>query len=167
MNTLTRTALTTFALALGLLPLASSCLTVPEPQELACADFETFPTVSPVLEQRCGSLDCHGSLSRPLRIYGQNGLRVGGGVTGGSGTNATELEATWRSLCGLEPERMDLVQKGELEPTELMILRKPLHLERHKGSQLFQLGDPGEVCLESWITGDVNEQDCETAAKQL
>ena len=27
-------------------------------------------------------------------------------MTGGSGTSEAELEATWRSICGLEPERL-------------------------------------------------------------
>jgi hypothetical protein len=158
--------------ALGLtlgatLGLAPSCLTVPEPEDFACADTTTFPMVSPVLEQRCGSLDCHGALARPLRVYGKNGPRLGGEVTGGSSTSAAEMEATWRSLCGLEPERMAEVQRGDLDPLELMILRKPLLIERHKGGQVFELGDPGESCLQSWLDGELNAEDCETAAKQL
>ena len=31
--------------------------------------------VEPVLERACGTLDCHGQVGRPLRIYGQYGLR--------------------------------------------------------------------------------------------
>lgn len=38
-------------------------------------DGDPFVLVSRVLEKRCGSLDCHGGLSRPLRIYGNAGLR--------------------------------------------------------------------------------------------
>ena len=62
-----------------------------------------------------------------------------------------------------------LIERGrrDLEPVELMILRKPLGRERHKGSQLFELGDPGESCLESWLSGEVNAEDCATAAKEL
>ena len=31
--------------------------------------------ISSVVERRCGTLDCHGSTYRPLKIYGQIGLR--------------------------------------------------------------------------------------------
>lgn len=40
------------------------------------ADTEdAFPRVAEVLERRCGTLDCHGAASRPLRLYGNSGLR--------------------------------------------------------------------------------------------
>lgn len=69
---------------LGLAFAASGCLEVPGPGIGACPlDVDTdgnlaiasFTPVSLVLEQRCGSLDCHGNLARPLRIYGARGLR--------------------------------------------------------------------------------------------
>ena len=51
------------------------CVQDPGLQVTACPDLKTFSSVSPVLEQRCGSLDCHGNIARPLRIYGARGLR--------------------------------------------------------------------------------------------
>ena len=35
-----------------------------------------FAFVAPVLEKRCGSIDCHGSIYRNMRIYGFGGLRL-------------------------------------------------------------------------------------------
>jgi hypothetical protein len=55
--------------------LLCACLEDPGALVQQCPSVEAFATVAPVLEQRCGSLDCHGNIARPLRIYGQNGLR--------------------------------------------------------------------------------------------
>lgn len=53
------------------------CLGVPGPQSNSCPDEATFKNeVMPVIETRCGSLDCHGNIARPLRVYGQTGLRL-------------------------------------------------------------------------------------------
>src|SRR5206468_7723502 len=51
------------------------------PDQLA---FETF--VSPFLERKCATLDCHGQVGRPLRLYSGRGLRLpaDGGVFPGS-----------------------------------------------------------------------------------
>src|SRR5580765_607485 len=38
-------------------------------------DRETFRDVAPVLAHACGTLDCHGSRSRNLLLYGSEGLR--------------------------------------------------------------------------------------------
>ncbi|MBK8258312.1 MAG: hypothetical protein IPK82_37295 [Polyangiaceae bacterium] len=38
-------------------------------------DEDAFIAVSEVLERRCGTLDCHGAIARPLRLYGNAGLR--------------------------------------------------------------------------------------------
>jgi hypothetical protein len=85
-----------------------------------------FKKVSTVLERRCGTLDCHGSTFRPLRIYSQLGLRKpllkgedgapadydnyysGGGVE----TTPAELLDNYNSVVGLEPELIDEVARG-------------------------------------------------------
>ena len=176
---------TLIALSLGL----CACEEDPGPQVVLCAPNDAdWPPVSTVLEKRCGTLDCHGNLARPFRLYGNGGLRVAepdeltdpelaienGTVAGGKGTTPIEYDQNWRSLCGLEPEKMSLVQQGELAPTDLLIMRKPLGSEieggeRHKGGQLFNLGGAGYVCLESWIDpdGGVVLEDCATASKDL
>src|SRR5207237_7950589 len=50
------------AAALGL----AGCLQDPGVLVDSCPDVKTFSAVSPLLEQRCGSLDCHGNIARPL-----------------------------------------------------------------------------------------------------
>jgi len=163
-----------------------ACEENPGLQVIECADIETFPPVSNLLEKRCGTLDCHGSLARPLRLYGRDGLRLlsaeeiadsdlaqeNNTVSGGKSTTDGEFTLNWRSLCGLEPEKMTAVQRGDLPASELMVLRKPLGAEidggeRHKGGQLFNLGGEGYDCLENWIVeGEVTE-DCTNATADL
>jgi len=146
-----------------------------DPETQTAPDTDDFPKVSSVLERRCGTLDCHGTLARPLRIYGAGGLRLftidefndaslaqeNGTVSGGSGTTSAEHEANRRSMCGIEPELTGEVIRGVLPPEELMILRKPLLIERHKGGAVFQTGGPGAVCLSCWLRGFPDDIDCQ------
>ncbi|MEO7332074.1 MAG: hypothetical protein ABI193_26095, partial [Minicystis sp.] len=39
-------------------------------------DRASFPAVAQAMEHGCGSLDCHGSTFRNLRIFGNEGLRA-------------------------------------------------------------------------------------------
>ena len=161
------------SLALGL---AGACGPFDEVTAVVCRSRAEFPAVSAVLERRCGTLDCHGSLYRPLRIYGFSGLRLlddpagyvdggpagdPGAVPGGDGTTEAELEFNWQAVCGLEPERMNAVVAGEVAPDGLQLLRKPLMLEHHKGGQVFFRGSPGYTCLESWLAGAVYDDECQ------
>jgi hypothetical protein len=165
----------------------TACEEDPGSVVIQCADLTTFDDVSNVLEKRCGTLDCHGNLARPFRLYGQGGLRLAtaaevtmpevaqanGTVSGGKGTTLAEFELNWRSLCALEPERMTQVRRGELQARELLIMRKPLGPEieggeRHKGGQLYNLGDPAYECLERWIeTDNPPVEDCLRATADL
>ncbi len=159
----------------------SACEEIPSAGLLQCADLDEFKPVSNVLERRCGTLDCHGEYARPLRIYGQNGLRLAtqeeldpniakenDTVAGGKGTTDAEVELNWRSVCGLEPERTAQVVAGLLAPEELMLVRKPLqqegNIEKHKGGQLFFSGGPGHVCVSCWLRGfPENVVECQDA----
>ncbi len=100
-------------------------------------------SVSKFLERRCGTLDCHGRSERPLRIYGERGLRLpndaGNRPTVG-GTSDEEVVANYRAVVGLEPELMSRVVaahgvgtcalEGEppdvLCPRRLLLISKPL-----------------------------------------
>ena len=58
-------------------------------------------------EQRCGALDCHGQVGRPLRLYSASGLRKNTGAKGARDTRPTqpdELLDNYFSVVGLEPE---------------------------------------------------------------
>lgn len=167
-----------FTLVLGFVALALGCTReFAEAEPFACpaVPIDDFRNVSAVLEKRCGSLDCHGDLARPLRIMGSTGLRLftpeefddpalaaeDGGTPGGArATTAEELEQNRQSMCGLEPERTEQVGAGELDPVELMLLRKPTLRERHKGALVFLKGGAGESCVASWLTGAVIVADC-------
>ncbi len=124
--------------------------------EVALVDGSVAYGPSTVLERRCGTLDCHGQVGRPLRLYGQYGLRFvddAGDVPGQAATTATEHEANYQSVIGLQPELMTEVVQGSAPPQDLMLLRKPLQLERHKGGAVFVDGDDGETCILSWLAG--------------
>lgn len=124
--------------------------------------------VSLVLERRCGTLDCHGQLGRPLRIYGQRGLRFiddAGNFPGGASTTETEHQLNYQAVIGLQPELMTLVVQGQDPPEALMLLRKPMQLERHKGGPVFVSGDAAYDCITSWLGHQTDVQSC-TAAVQ-
>jgi hypothetical protein len=111
--------------------------------------------VEAVLEKRCGTLDCHGQMGRALRIFGIYGLRLFQGdasnTPGMQPTTQTELVANYQSVIGLQPELMTEVVQGNAPPTALLLLRKPLQLERHKGGAVFNAGDPTYNCIVSWL----------------
>lgn len=111
--------------------ITAGCTVPDDTTDLVCppADPASFRIVSKVLELRCGTLDCHGNTFRPLRIYGQTGLRrpvvpdpdtgelpEDAGITadqypdyysgGPVDTTDAELLDNARTFCGLEPERM-------------------------------------------------------------
>lgn len=77
-------------------------------------------SVSKFLERRCGTLDCHGRSERPLRIYGERGLRLpndaGLRPTQG-GTSNEEVVANYRAVVGLEPELMSRVVAAHAQGT--------------------------------------------------
>ncbi|MGH7272306.1 MAG: hypothetical protein ACREJ3_17900, partial [Polyangiaceae bacterium] len=63
-----------------------------------------FGPVGDYLDHRCGSLDCHGQMSRNLRIWGCEGMRLDpkdipfcSRVLGGRATTLDEYAATYRS----------------------------------------------------------------------
>jgi hypothetical protein len=116
------------AIALGVL----SCATPPTLGDISLGgetrpSLEQFRTASVGLfvEQRCGSLDCHGQPGRPLRIFGPYGLRAytiddGGpldsGLTPGSSVVFdVERRLNYLAIIGLEPEvlRTVLAAKGD------------------------------------------------------
>jgi hypothetical protein len=132
--------------------------------------FETF--VSPFLERKCATLDCHGQVGRPLRLFSGRGLRLpadGGTYPGSSDTTAFEKSANYRSVIGLEPELMSRVEAGLAQPRDLLLLQKPLGLgtvpESHKGGQvLAPMGDPGEACLRTWINAGADREVFDSAS---
>lgn len=126
--------------------------------------------VSTVFEKRCGSLDCHGSTARNMRIYSSRGLRLpnDAGLLPGQGeTTLDEITANYQSIMTLEPEASNALLNGG-DPYSLLIVKKPLDIEKHKGGQVIRRGDDAERCIVSWLkesaTDPVDAKACANAA---
>ena len=151
--------------------LAAACSGPPEGATVGilAPDPALFPPVSLLLDHRCGSLDCHGSRSRNLQIYGCEGLRLGAASPGcrnasGTDTTADEHDATYRSLVGLEPAVMTAVVVGKgANPELLTFVRKARGTEAHKGGTLITPGDDQDVCITSWLAGATSADACARA----
>lgn len=129
-------------------------------------DRATFPAVSDLLVHRCGSLDCHGSVQRNLRLYGNEGLRLDPKSRPSSQHNTTpaEIDENFRSLVGLEPELFGaVVAGGGADPQRLTFLRKARATEAHEGGAVFVVGDDQDVCITSWLSGRTDLAACSRA----
>ena len=114
--------------------------------------------VSRVFEKRCGSLDCHGGTNRNMRIYSSDGLRLpndAGRGPGAGDTTLDEITANYQSIMTLEPEATNDVVAGTGDPYSLLIVKKPLAIENHKGGQSIRRGDDAERCIVSWLKEDL------------
>lgn len=128
--------------------------------------------VSAFLELRCGAMDCHGQVGRPLRLYGKYGLRLEGKGTTRSGDDTTnaEVDANYTAVIGLEPEDLSTSVASGAEYVDFMLFKKPLGEEgggvKHKGGPVLKAAssDPGWVCLRSWVKGQTDRAACERAA---
>ncbi len=137
------------------------------------ASGATNAGVQGFLALKCGTLDCHGSIGRPLRIYSQYGLRLfddAGDIPGGAPTTPQEIFDNYIAAISVQPEDTAKVFHGDLDPHSLLLLRKPLGLERHKGGQVLQSNDNGDLCLTTWLTdgldaGGIDNAACNAAAQ--
>jgi hypothetical protein len=121
-----------------------------------------FGVVAETLDQHCGSLDCHGSAGRHLRLQGQFGRRLDPtDVPGGRETTPDEVTADYQSVCGLEPELLARVlAEGGAHPERLTIVRKAREMEKHTGGKVFPEGSQGDLCLLSFLAGAVDVASC-------
>ncbi len=126
-------------------------------------DRATFPPVAELLVHRCGTLDCHGSTARNMRLYGSLGLRLAPGdrpVSKGQTTDA-EYDEDFASVVGLEPEVMSAVVKDQGQnPERLTFVRKARGVESHTGGALILPGDSQDKCVLSWLAGNVDMDAC-------
>jgi hypothetical protein len=125
--------------------------------------------VSPALEIRCGTLDCHGSIYRNMRFFGKYGARLSSkDVTGLQDTTDDELQYNYGSLVSLEPENLGtIVAKHGQGFDKWMVVLKGTNSVYHKGGERMKKGDPTYTCLLSWVTGAVDMSACMDAAMPM
>lgn len=130
-------------------------------------------SVSPFLERRCGTLDCHGQMTRPMRIFSEFGLRhpLENNVTGGNATTLLELQANFAAVCNVQPAMMqEVFDDRGVAADKLLIVNKARGLERHKGGKIVNVNDGGDRCLLGWLglkDNAVVEADCAAAIAPL
>jgi|HubBroStandDraft_2_1064218.scaffolds.fasta_scaffold310244_2 hypothetical protein len=131
--------------------------------QTALPDESTFAPVAELLSVRCGSIDCHGSVFRNLRVYGSTGLRYLASDRPLSPLCNTceEDRQTYLSVVGLQPEAMSEVAMGA-DPSILTMVGRARGTEAHKGGQVWSEGDDSDVCLTSWLEGKVDSADCKS-----
>ncbi|HEX8792248.1 MAG TPA: hypothetical protein VF765_14940 [Polyangiaceae bacterium] len=129
----------------------------------ALPDANAFPPVAQLLDVRCGSLDCHGTVARNLRLYGSAGLRWSASDRPLSPTcdRKAEVDQDYESIVGLEPEVMgQVVASGGTNPDALTMVRKARGTESHKGGKIWSEGDDSDTCLVSWLSGKADAGAC-------
>jgi len=150
--------------------LATSCKQeLSDPLSVTCASREIYVThVSEVMERRCGTLDCHGSDFRPMRLLGRDGLRhpLEGKRTGEGVTTDGEKSANYYAICAIEPEKVAKVvsDPGGNAVNGLLLVRKGRGQEGHKGGKVFDPWDDADRCVVGWLRGDA-EENVEKACK--
>jgi len=129
-------------------------------------DTTTFPAVAAMLIQSCGTLDCHGTVGRNLRLYGDTGLRASALDVPSVliPTTPDEIAQDYDSVVGLEPEIMSqVVASHGANPQSLTFYRKPRGLESHKGGTVINAGDARDVCITTWLGGHADATACKDA----
>ena len=139
---------------------SASCASPPDSKrftEILQPDFATYRDfVDPYLQRRCGTLDCHGQPGRAYRLYGFTGFRLynldAGLVSGQQATTPEEIVANYQAAVALEPEEMSrLIATQGTDPNKLILLRKALEIERHKGGPAMSKDDDGYRCVVAWL----------------
>jgi hypothetical protein len=127
---------------------------------------EQFPLVGEVMQRRCGTLDCHGQVGRNLRLHGFGGLRLSTPQNPirdplADPTTAAEVDASYASTIGLEPEALWQVVAQRTDVNLLSVVRKTRGIEAHKGGQLARPGDALDRCLVLFLTNRFDPVPCE------
>jgi hypothetical protein len=165
---------TLFSVVVALL-VTGACADVPEDARVGVTapngSERAFGPVADFLGHRCGTLDCHGTPERSLRIWSCEGMRlepidvsICSRAKGGRRTTPAEHQATYRSVVGLEPTVMSVVVASRGAELELLtLMRKARGFDAHKGGALIVPGDDQDVCLTSWLSGRTNLRACGNA----
>jgi hypothetical protein len=128
-----------------------------------------FRPVALVVGDRCGSLDCHGSRYRNMRIVGFGGSRLDpADRPDAPDTTDDEVAQDYDAIVSLEPDvlRAVVADHGQ-SPERLTFVRKGRGAEAHKGGQRIFPGDDADRCILSWLTGAVDATTCKKAVPRL
>jgi hypothetical protein len=129
-------------------------------------DRASFADVAQAMVGRCGTLDCHGTPYRNLRVYGNTGLRLlpTDMPLQPACTTTPEVDQDYDSVVGLEPEAMSaVVASGGANPGSLTMIRKARGTESHKGGVVMKEGDALDTCFTSWLAGSTQTAACQDA----
>jgi hypothetical protein len=128
-----------------------------------------FRPVAEVLLDRCGTLDCHGSKYRNMRLFGLGSSRVvPTDRPDAPGTTQAEVDRDYESVVALEPDVIrQVVAEGGRDPERLMFLRKARGSEAHKGGEAIGPEDPADACLTSWLKSAIDTGKCVAALPPL
>lgn len=153
--------------------LVTACSVPPADSRYAPLDLppaSSFGPVAELLDVRCGSLDCHGTIARNLRLFGSAGLRWAPGdrplVPLCDTTD--EVAQDYESVVDLEPEVMSrVVAGGGTDPGALTMVRKARGTEAHKGGAIWSTGDDSDRCLTSWLASSTDASACQRALQSV
>jgi hypothetical protein len=164
-----RARLFAIVMALGALMIVGACSTPSDTRFVATPpDLTAFSaSVGQVLVHHCGTLDCHGTPQRNLRIYGNEGLRLDAGTQPLRPPTTTQYELIqdYDSVVGLEPEIIGaVVSEGGAHPERLTFVRKARGQEAHKGGSPIHEGDDSDNCITSWLASKTDAAACTRAS---
>ena len=130
-------------------------------------DTTTFPAVAAMLIQSCGSLDCHATVGRNLRIYGDTGLRFSPTDVPSVlvPTTADEITQDYDAVIGLEPEIMSAVVASHAsQPRAAARSTGSRSASRAtRGARSVNAGDARDVCITTWLEGSADATACKNA----
>jgi hypothetical protein len=155
------------ALAAALVLVAGGCARDQGVVSLDELDPESYARdVQPIFEARCATLDCHGDVGRPLRLYAETGLRARDDLRDLPMTEE-ELLANVRSVEAVDP--------GSPFAEGLMVL-KPLAQASggvaHEGDDVWQdREEPQARCVIAWLSDESDDaavqEACAAAAGEV
>jgi len=140
---------------------ASACQAPSEPtQRITAGDPELYASyVQPYLEVGCATLDCHGDLGHPLRLFSELGLRSEAALRPDAISEQREPRALTEGE--LEDNQLSIasIALASRAPAEHLALLKPLAVAAggiaHEGPTLWpSTKAPGYQCLRAYLLGD-------------
>lgn len=114
--------------------------------------------VQPFVAASCATLDCHGVLGRPLRLYSELGLRLSASLRPVALDEDVEPEPLTAEELADNVDAFRALHEEVRGEGEQLALSKPLSQSagggKHAGGDLFDSKQhPGYLCLQRWLSG--------------